>query len=239
MTNRLSEYGEVIGLRINCDKTKTMSVEQSLQPPLKIGQQNVEHVDHFQYLGSCISKDGDATADVRAKIGKAASVFQRLRSIWSSKNISKVVKLRLYTSIVLPTASNAGETRKTSAEIANKLDVFHRRCLSTILGISWREHICNGEVMKRAQIENLHDIIQKRRCKFCRSYSTPIQQERPAFMAMTWVSEEGKRKKGRPKKTWRSTFQEDLKEKRVRWNGVRRVASDRCRWRSLVAQCSS
>jgi len=77
-----------------------------------------------------MSKDGDATADVRARSGRAASVFQRLWSIWSSKNIRKVVKLRLYASIVLPTAINAGETWKTSAKIANKLDVFHRKCLS-------------------------------------------------------------------------------------------------------------
>ena len=31
----------------------------------------------------------------------------------------------------------------------------------------------------------------------------------------------------RPKNTWRSTYQEDLEEKRFSWNGVRRVASDR------------
>jgi len=53
-----------------------MCVEQYLQPPLKIGKQNVEHIDHFQYLGSCISKESDATADVRARIGKSASVFR-------------------------------------------------------------------------------------------------------------------------------------------------------------------
>ena len=44
------------------------------------------------------------------------------------------------------------------------------------------------------------------------------------------------RPRGRPRKTWRQTFREDLQEMQVSWNGVRRVASDRSRWKSLVAQ---
>jgi len=126
----------------------------------------VEHVEHFQYLGSYISKDGDRTADVRVRIGTAASVFQRLWPIWSSKNISKVVKLCLYTSTVLPTAIYAAETWKTLAEITNKLDVFHRSCLHSIFSISWRDHISNEEVMRRTKMKNLHDIIQKTRWNF-------------------------------------------------------------------------
>jgi len=61
--NRLSDHGEKIVLRISCDKTKTMSSEQQLHLPLNVGQQDVEHVQHSQYLGSYISKDGGATAD--------------------------------------------------------------------------------------------------------------------------------------------------------------------------------
>ena len=34
-------------------------------------------------------------------------------------------------------------------------------------------------------------------------------------------------------------FREDLQEMRVSWSGVRRVASDQSRWKSLVAQRSS
>ena len=36
--------------------------------------------------------------------------------------------------------------------------------------------------------------------------------ERPAHTATYWVPEVGRRKMGSPKKTWRSTFKEDLEE---------------------------
>ena len=53
-----------------------------------------------------------------------------------------------------------------------------------------------------------------------------------------WVPEEDRRKRGRPKKTWQSTFKEDLEEMGVSWHGARRIASDRDRWRLVVARCS-
>ena len=58
-----------------------------------------------------------------------------------------------------------------------------------------------------------------------------LQRERPAHTAMYWVPEYGRRKRGRPKKTWRSTFKEDLEEMGVSWHGARRIASDREIWR--------
>ena len=45
------------------------------------------------------------------------------------------------------------------------------------------------------------------------------QSERP-HTAMHWVPEDGRRKKGRPTKTWRSTFKEDLEEMGVSWHGA-------------------
>ena len=46
-------------------------------------------------------------------------------------------------------------------------------------------------------------------------------RERPAHTAIQhWVPEDGRRNRGRLKKTWRSTFKEDLKEMSVSWHGA-------------------
>ena len=65
-----------------------------------------------------------------------------------------------------------------------------------------------------------------------------LQTERPAHTAVYGVPEDGRRNRGRPKKTWRRTFQEYLKEMGVSWHGARRIASDRVGWRLLVGRCS-
>ena len=124
------------------------------------------------------------------------------------------VQLRLYTAIVIPTAIYACETSKRTAIIDHRLDVFHR----AIIGISWRDHVTHEEVMRRAGVGRLQDIVTTRIRKMDGHVHRP-QSERP-HTAMHWVPEDGRRKKGRPKKTWQSTFKEDLEEMGVSWHGA-------------------
>jgi len=50
----------------------------------------------------------------------------------------------------------------------------------------------------------------------------------------------GKRKVGRPVKTWRRSVDEELKEANITWNRAKRSAANRVRWRSIVsALCST
>ena len=70
------------------------------------------------------------------------------------------------------------------------------------------------------------------------SHIIRLHRERPAHTAMYWGPEDGRRKRRRPKKTWRSTFKEYLEEMCVSWDEARRIASDRERWRLLVTRCS-
>jgi len=58
--------------------------------------------------------------------------------------------------------------------------------------------------------------------------------ERPARHAIEWTPADGRRKKGRPKKTWRSTFREDLQTRGVSWSEKETMAADRVRWRNLL-----
>ena len=165
MTDSLKTSAEMVGLRISSDKTKVSTVSAT-DTPISIGQQTLEGVSEFQYLVSIISTNLDVEVDIRAKIGKAASTFQRLCKIWSSHSINLDTKLRLYMSIVIPTALHACETWKSTSIIRQKLHVFHQRCLRTILGISWRDHITNDEVLRRVDLGSLSEIVRQRRLRF-------------------------------------------------------------------------
>ena len=79
ITNNIETFGAKIGLRINCEKTKAMKIGPKQHPPILIMQQNVDYIKKFPYLGSYMSSNGDSEPDVRARIGKSGSIFQRLR----------------------------------------------------------------------------------------------------------------------------------------------------------------
>jgi len=118
------------------------------------------------------------------------------------------------------------------------LDVFNRRCLRNILGISWKDHVSNKDLLERTRVDNLHDTVDKRRRRFI-GHVLRLPSPRPVIAAVQWTPEGGKRKRGRPKKTWQDTLMDDLQAMGVDWEEAKSVAVDRREWRSLVAQCSS
>jgi len=61
--------------------------------------------------------------------GKVGLRIQRMRSIWSLSVISSSTKIWLYNGIVLSVATYACDTWKITAEVTQKLNVFHQRCV--------------------------------------------------------------------------------------------------------------
>jgi len=127
MTTNLEMEAWKGGLRISDNKTEVMQIgEVEVLQPITVDGQNVDDVDRFTYLVSMLACDGDAEADVNCRISKAASVFQRMRSIWSSSVISMDTKIWLYKAIVMSVGIYASETWKITTKIAQKLNVFHQ-----------------------------------------------------------------------------------------------------------------
>jgi len=51
-TTKLHDQAARLGLCISCEKTKAISVALEQSPPVTVGQQTLEYVDNFPYLGS-------------------------------------------------------------------------------------------------------------------------------------------------------------------------------------------
>ena len=119
------------------------------------------------------------------------------------------------------------------------IDVFHHRCLRSVgNGISWRDHVTNDEVMALSGQMALLDTVVTRRRRYV-GHILRLPATRPASLALEWTPEYGRRRIGRPKMTWQDTLKEDLEAMVVDWTNARATASDRARWRQLVAQCSA
>ncbi|XP_014770695.1 uncharacterized protein LOC106869459 [Octopus bimaculoides] len=212
LTTNLAETAGKISLRISHEKTKVMQVwveDKQSNVKITVGNQQVEDVTSFSYLGSVLASDGGADSNVKVRVGKAAAVFRKMGKIWASKSIDLEIKLRLFSTIVLPTALYVNETWKVTSTISNKMDVFHQRCLRKILKISYRDHITNTAVLQRAQSRRLQDIVAERRMRLTgHIFRMPDQWH--AKTAFRWEPPNGKRKRGRPKTTWRRSFKADI-----------------------------
>ncbi|KAI8491212.1 hypothetical protein Bbelb_308450 [Branchiostoma belcheri] len=239
LTTKLETSSGKVGLRVSSEKTKAMEVgNHTGQPRLNITVNNsqVEVVDQFTYLGSVISNSGEVEPDINCRVGKAASVFRRMNSIWSATTINLDTKLRLYNSIVLPTAIYASETWKCTAKASRKLDAFHQRNLRRILKVRWQDHITNDEILNRTKSKPLSTIITEKRMQLA-GHILRLPSRRHSKTAMTWVPHNGRRKRGRPKHTWRRTFQDDLRRANIPWEEAETVAADKKKWK-LAARCA-
>ena len=86
----------------------------------------------------------------------------------------------------------------------NKLDVLLHRWLRRILKINWTLHVTNDEVRRRAGVtETLSETVRRRRWTFI-GHTLRRGSDDLARTALTWTPD-GKRKRGRPKETYRRT----------------------------------
>ena len=88
-------------------------------------------VNHFAYLGSTLSRDGDVMEDVKCRIAKASRAFGCLSgSVFDNPVLSMV-----YRAIGLSLLLYDAETWTLKAEHVWRLNTFHNRCVRTILGV--------------------------------------------------------------------------------------------------------
>lgn len=238
MTSALEVEAAKVGLRISASKSKILRVGYTgPHMAITVGQQQLQEVEEFTYLGSVITADGGSDRDVTCRIGKAAAMFQRLQPIWTTRSIALHTKIRLFNTIVIPTALYACETWRFTATTAHRLNVFQQRCLRRILHISYRDHITNDEVHRRTDTHPVADMVTERRCRFA-GHILRMDRTRIPKTAITWIPEGGKRKRGRPKQTWHRTFTTDLCAMNGTWEAAPTMAADRQQWRTLCAQCA-
>ena len=68
--------GTRIGLEINAKKTKSLRLGMSYDEKVTLGNEKIDQVTSFTYLGSIISKDGGSSEDIKSRKAKARGVFK-------------------------------------------------------------------------------------------------------------------------------------------------------------------
>lgn len=89
---------------------------------------------------SLVSEDGSSTKEIKARIGIATSAMAILASVWKSKTISFLVKVRLYKSLVLSTLLYGCESWTLTADTERRIQSFENKYYRRMLHISYREH---------------------------------------------------------------------------------------------------
>ena len=97
---KVKEESEKVGLKLNIQKTKIMA--SSPITSREIDGETVETVSDFIFWGSKITADGDCSHEIKRRLLLGRKVMTQLDSIFKSRDITLLTKVRLVKDTVFP-----------------------------------------------------------------------------------------------------------------------------------------
>ena len=195
---------ESAGLFLNINKTKVMT--NTNLKTFRAGNEIIEVVKSFIFLGSTLDEGGECKADVVKRLAMGRVAMAGLSKIWKDRDISIGTKSRLVRALVFTVATYGCETWTTRKEEIKKINAFENWCWRRMLRISWTAKRTNisiwEQVGRQYTLEN--EITKRKLTYFGHVMRSDDSLEKALILAMS----DGKRKRSRPRTRWMDIIKE-------------------------------
>jgi hypothetical protein len=132
-SDTLTDASNEVGLEINIEKTMYMllSHHQNTGPnhAMKIAHRLFENVAQFKCLGMTVTKQNLIQEEIKKRLNSGNAYYHSIQNSLSSHLLSKNVKIRIYTTIILPAVQYSGGTWSLTLREEHTLRVFVNRVL--------------------------------------------------------------------------------------------------------------
>ena len=146
-------------------------------------------------------------------------------------------KIQVYRAVVVPTLQYSVKTWVPYGKQIRLLERFHQRCLGSILGIKWQDHVSNEEVFKRASLPSIESILLQVQLRWA-GHVTRMQDVRMPKTDFFSELQEGKRDRRAPRKRYKDRLKGQLAQVGISHQSRQQEAPDRQSWRSSVRKAS-
>lgn len=222
------------GMKVNIAKTKVMVVaEENRNTNISLNGELIEQVSSFQYLGVTLEEKGNQEAELNARLDRVNKVYHALsKGLINKKEVSRNTKIKVYKAVYRPILTYGCETWVLSEREKSKVGAAEMKYLRRVKGVTRRDRIRNDDIRAELNIKSVQEYIEQRQLGWWghlqRLNSTvPVKK--------VWKSRAtGRRKRGRPRKTWNETLDKILRKKGKTWNEAKQIALDKKRWKQLI-----
>lgn len=232
-----SSASKKFGLQINIKKTEVLfqpGTDHREEEEILVDGTALNQVDDFTYLGSTISKDGRIDSELVKRMSKASSAFGRLRTrLWNNHHVSTRVKCKIYRAIVLSTLLYGAESWTLYTSQVKKLHAFMMRHLRAIMRISWKDKVTNKEVLERANLPSMEDLLIRKNLRWT-GHVIRMPSERLPKQVLFSQLPAGERGIGRPRLRYKDTIKRNLKRRQIETKTWTTAAGQRAVWRTAV-----
>ena len=109
-----------VGLKLNIQKTKIMA-----SGPITSWQTDGERVRDFIFWGFKITADGDCSHEIKRRLLLGRKVMTNLESIFKSRDITLLTKVRLVQAMVFPVVMYGCESWTVKKAERQRIDAFN------------------------------------------------------------------------------------------------------------------
>ena len=195
---KVKEESEKVGLKLNIQKTKTMA-----SGPItcwQTGEETMETVIVFIFLGSKISADGDRSHEIKRRLILGRKVMTNLDSILKSRDITLPTKVCLVRAMVFPVVIHGCENWTTKKAERQRIDAFELWCWRRLLRVPWTARRSNQSILKEISPEcSLEGLMLKLKLQ----YFGHLMLRADSFEKTLMLGKiEGRRRRGRQRMRW-------------------------------------
>ena len=148
---KVKEESEKVGLKLNIQKTKIIA-----SGPItswEIDGETVETVSDFIVLGSKTT-DGDCSHEIKRRLLLGRKVMTNLDSIFKSREITLLTKVRLVKAMVSPVVMYGCESWTVKKAEHRKIDTFELWCWRRLLKVPWTARRSNQPILNEINPEH-------------------------------------------------------------------------------------
>ena len=229
LVTAVKEGSEEKGLNMNVRKTKTMVMSRGddVQTDITADNEILEQLNLMKYLGQSMTPDGRSDKEIQIRIAIAKSRFEAMSKLFTSKQLSIDLRLRMLNCYIYSVLLYGCETWTINKTMQNKLEACEMWFLRRMGKISWTQKLTNEKVLSMLNTKRqlLYNIKRRKMCFFghIKRHNTLVKQVLEGKI-------EGKRGRGRPRLAWTDNIRQ--------WAGCdmaecTRLARDRKQWQRI------
>jgi hypothetical protein len=237
LQSNVNSWDEILknhGMKINTKKTKVMMTAKEQETMnIKIGEENIEQVTHFKYLGTTIESNGKQEIDINERVQKTIKTYHMMRQNFiKKKEISKKTKITIFKTIYRPILTYGSETWVLTRQMKSKIQAIEMKYLRAVKGITRRDRIRNTEVRKELETKSILEYIEEKQLNW---WGHIQRMEDTRLVRRIWEAKTArKRGRGRPRETWDDTIAKNIQKRGKTVNEAKKITQDRKNWKRFV-----
>ena len=192
-------------------KTEYLGCTEHQDAEIQLQGETVKRVKTFIYLGSTLAEDGELDAEVTHRVKSGWKNWKRVSGVLCGRRMNVKIKGKVYITVVRPALMYVAETWALKKAQEKKLEVAEMRKLRWMCGVTKLDKIRNERVRGTPKVEGITKKVEERRLKW---YGHVMRREEHYIGRRAMVMKvQGRRKRGRPTRSWLDKVKDDIKEK--------------------------